>query len=155
MPKKIELGPMISSAGRQARPVVDVEDAGVPVDVERIDAVCWLEHATISPLIAIALMVVRNIALTAVLRMKVGCLSVERWTPDPHVWFQSRQSRVTSVARTLSIHDSTGCRGLLIHAESNEARALYLHLVSELEVSPTDDLHLVLLMQDARQTLRF
>jgi hypothetical protein len=34
------------------------------------------------------------------------------------------------------------------------ARDFYLHLLPELEPSPTDDLHLVLLMKDIRRTLR-
>jgi GNAT superfamily N-acetyltransferase len=40
-----------------------------------------------------------------------------------------------------------GARALLVHAESPEAKAFYLHL-AEFEVSPTDPLHLVLLMKD-------
>lgn len=59
---------------------------------------------------------------------------------------------VDVIARLLSLDAKIGCRGLLIHAESAEARAFYLHLVPELEPSPTDDLHLVLLMKDARRT---
>ena len=31
--------------------------------------------------------------------------------------------------------------------------AVYRHLVPEFELSPTDDLHLVLLMKDVRRTL--
>jgi len=42
---------------------------------------------------------------------------------------------------------------LLVHAESEEARDFYLHLVPEFEQSPTDDLHLVLLMKDIRRAL--
>ena len=57
-------------------------------------------------------------------------------------------------ARLLELSDDIGCRGLLVHAESAEARAFYLHLVPEFEASPTDDLHLVLLMKDIRRTLR-
>ena len=56
--------------------------------------------------------------------------------------------------RMLDLSDDIGCRGLLIHAETPEARDFYLHLVPELEHSPTDDLHLVLLAKDARRTLR-
>ena len=41
----------------------------------------------------------------------------------------------------------------MIHAEAAEARDFYLHLIPELEPSPTDDLHLVLLMKDAKKTL--
>jgi hypothetical protein len=46
-----------------------------------------------------------------------------------------------------------GCRGLLVHAESEVARNFYLHLIPEFEESPTDPLHLVLLMKDIRRTL--
>jgi GNAT superfamily N-acetyltransferase len=56
--------------------------------------------------------------------------------------------------RLLELSDDIGCRGLLVHAESLEARAFYRHLVPEFETSPTDDLHLVLLMKDIRRTLR-
>ncbi|MEO7428626.1 MAG: GNAT family N-acetyltransferase [Acidimicrobiales bacterium] len=56
-------------------------------------------------------------------------------------------------ARLLELSDDIGCRGLLVHAESDAARAFYLHLVPELEPSPTDDLHLVVLMKDIRKTL--
>ncbi len=56
-------------------------------------------------------------------------------------------------ARLVWLADDIGCRGLLVHAESQQARDFYLHLVPELELSPTDDLHLVLVMKDARRTL--
>jgi GNAT superfamily N-acetyltransferase len=55
--------------------------------------------------------------------------------------------------RLVELSDDIGCRGLLVHAESSEARDFYLHLVPEFEPSPTDDLHLVLLMKDIRRTL--
>jgi GNAT superfamily N-acetyltransferase len=58
------------------------------------------------------------------------------------------------IARFILIGGEIGCRGLLIHAESEEARRFYMHLVPELETSPTDRLHLVLLLKDAQQTLR-
>ena len=58
-----------------------------------------------------------------------------------------------AVTRLLTLSDDIGCRGLLIHAESAVARDFYLHLVPELEQSPTDELHLVLLLKDARRTL--
>jgi GNAT superfamily N-acetyltransferase len=57
-------------------------------------------------------------------------------------------------ARLLELSADIGCRGLLVHAESPEARAFYRHLVPEFETSPTDNLHLVLLMKDIRRTLR-
>jgi GNAT superfamily N-acetyltransferase len=57
------------------------------------------------------------------------------------------------LARLASLSSDIGCRGLLVHAESAEARKFYLHLVPEFEASPTDELHLVLLMKDIRRTL--
>lgn len=60
---------------------------------------------------------------------------------------------VDAITRLVGLSDDIGCRGLLIHAENDEARSFYLHLVPELEPSPTDELHLVLLMKDARRTL--
>jgi len=56
--------------------------------------------------------------------------------------------------RLVELSDDIGCRGLLVHAESEQARAFYLHLLPEFEPSPTDDMHLVLLMKDIRRTLR-
>jgi hypothetical protein len=52
------------------------------------------------------------------------------------------------IARLLELSTDIGCRGLLVHAESSDASDFYLHLVPEFETSPTDDLHLVLLMKD-------
>lgn len=60
---------------------------------------------------------------------------------------------VDAVTRLLTLSDDIGCRGLLIHAESAVARDFYLHLIPELEPSPADELHLVLLLKDARRTL--
>lgn len=57
-------------------------------------------------------------------------------------------------ARLSELSDDIGCRGLLVHAEATDARNFYIHLVPEFEPSPTDDLHLVLLMKDIRRTLR-
>ena len=56
-------------------------------------------------------------------------------------------------ARLVELSTGIGCPGLLVHAESAEARAFYLHLVPEFEPSPTDPLHMVLLMKDIRRTL--
>lgn len=58
------------------------------------------------------------------------------------------------LARLLELSADIGCRGLLVHAESSDARDFYLHLVPEFETSPTDDLHLVLLMKDIRRSLQ-
>ncbi len=57
-------------------------------------------------------------------------------------------------ARLVELSPEIGCRGLLVHAESQFAREFYLHLVPEFESSPTDELHLLLLMKDIRRTLR-
>lgn len=56
--------------------------------------------------------------------------------------------------RLAGLSADIGCRGLLVHAESRDARDFYRHLVPEFEPSPTDELHLVLLMKDIRRTLR-
>ena len=60
---------------------------------------------------------------------------------------------VDVITRMLDISATIGCRGLLIHAESDQARDFYLHLIPELLPSPTDELHLVLMMKDARRSL--
>jgi GNAT superfamily N-acetyltransferase len=57
-------------------------------------------------------------------------------------------------ARLVELSDDIGCRGLLVHAESQDARDFYTHLLSDFEESPTDPLHLALLMKDIRRTLR-
>ncbi len=56
-------------------------------------------------------------------------------------------------ARLVELSDGMGCRGLLIHAETPQARDFYLHLLPEFEPSPTNDLYLLLLMKDIRRTL--
>lgn len=58
------------------------------------------------------------------------------------------------IARTHALGEEIGCPGLLVHAETTEARDFYLHLVPEFEPSPTDELHLFLLMKDIRRSLR-
>ena len=57
------------------------------------------------------------------------------------------------IARTHALGEEIGCRGLLVHAETAEAKTFYLHPVPEFEASPTDELHLFLLMKDIRRTL--
>lgn len=58
------------------------------------------------------------------------------------------------IVRLVDLDETIGCRGLLIHAENDEVRTFSLHLIPELEASPTDPLHLVLLMKDARRSLQ-
>ena len=57
------------------------------------------------------------------------------------------------ISRVASLSEAIGCRCLLVHAESEQARGFYEHLVAEFERSPTDPLHLVLLLKDIRRTL--
>lgn len=57
------------------------------------------------------------------------------------------------ITRVASLSDAIGCRGLLVHAESEQARSFYEHLIPEFERSPTDPLHLLLLLKDIRRTL--
>ena len=58
------------------------------------------------------------------------------------------------IERVAALSEEIGCRGLLVHCESEQARKFYLHLVPEFESSPTDELHLVLLLKDIKRTLR-
>ena len=58
------------------------------------------------------------------------------------------------IARVAALSEEIGCRGLLVHCESEQARKFYLHLIPEFEASPTDELHLVLLLKDIKRTLQ-
>jgi hypothetical protein len=58
------------------------------------------------------------------------------------------------IARTVAVGREIGCRGLLVHAETPEARDFYGHLIPQFEPSPTDELHLVLMMKDILRSLR-
>ncbi len=58
-----------------------------------------------------------------------------------------------AISRVAVLGAEIGCRGLLIHAETPDARDFYLHLLPDFQVSPTDDLHLVLMMKDIRKSL--
>lgn len=57
------------------------------------------------------------------------------------------------LSRLVELGEVIGCRGLLVHCETPEAKAFYRHLIPEFEDSPTDELHLLLLMKDIRKTL--
>lgn len=59
---------------------------------------------------------------------------------------------VDALRRTVRVADEVGIRALLIHARDEEARDFYLHH-GEFVESPTDSLHLLLLMKHARQML--
>lgn len=54
---------------------------------------------------------------------------------------------------THGLGSEIGCRGLLVHTETCEAKSFCEHLAPEVEASPTDPLHLFLLMTDIRRTL--
>lgn len=60
---------------------------------------------------------------------------------------------VEVLTRTVSISAEVGCRGLLIHAETDEAAEFYKHLVPGIGQSPTDPLHLVVLTKDIKKSL--
>ena len=57
------------------------------------------------------------------------------------------------IARTAAVGREIGCRGLLVHAETQQARDFYRYLIPEFEPSPTDELHLVLLIEDILRSL--
>ena len=52
--------------------------------------------------------------------------------------------------RVASASHTIGARALLIHCESEDARQSYMH-IAEFEPSPTDPLHLYLLLSDLRR----
>ena len=58
------------------------------------------------------------------------------------------------IQRVAGLSASIGCRGLLVHAESTQARAFYEHLIPEWQRSPTDPQHLFLRLADIRLTLQ-
>ena len=57
-----------------------------------------------------------------------------------------------AVLRTLQVADQVGVRALLAHAANERAAAFYARF--EFEPSPTDPLHMLLLLKDARAQLR-
>jgi hypothetical protein len=57
-----------------------------------------------------------------------------------------------ALIRVASAADEVGIRALLIHAKDERAREFYMRC-AEFEPSPTDPLHLFLLMKDLRKSL--
>jgi GNAT superfamily N-acetyltransferase len=55
------------------------------------------------------------------------------------------------IARSVQAADIVGVRALLVHALHDQARGFSLHF--DFEPSPTDSLHLLLLMKDARTAI--
>lgn len=60
---------------------------------------------------------------------------------------------VDVLRRVTAAADVIGVRALLIHCESGAAREFYLRLAT-FDPSPTDPMHLYLLMKDLRKALR-
>lgn len=56
-----------------------------------------------------------------------------------------------AITRSVNAADLIGVRAMLVHAMHDEARAFYAHF--DFEPSPTDPLHLLLLIKDARALL--
>ncbi|GIH71066.1 GNAT family N-acetyltransferase [Sphaerimonospora thailandensis] len=59
---------------------------------------------------------------------------------------------VDAFRRVADVADQVGVRALLIHCETEAARAFYLKL-SRFEASPTDPLHLFLMLKDLRRAI--
>lgn len=57
-----------------------------------------------------------------------------------------------AMQRVLNVADEVGVRCLLVHAKDENAKAYYMQ-IAEFEVSPTDPLHLLLLMKDLRKSI--
>lgn len=57
-----------------------------------------------------------------------------------------------ALLRVASAAEEIGARALLVHCESEEAAAFYRHL-AEFDESPTDPLHLFLLLGDLRRSI--
>lgn len=57
-----------------------------------------------------------------------------------------------AIVRSVEAADLIGARALLVHALNDNAREFYAHF--DFEPSPTDPLHLMLLIKDARVVLR-
>lgn len=57
-----------------------------------------------------------------------------------------------ALMRVASAADEIAARALLIHCETDEARSFYEHLIG-VEPSPTDSLHLFLLLSDLRRAI--
>jgi GNAT superfamily N-acetyltransferase len=58
------------------------------------------------------------------------------------------------VLQVASVADRVGIRALLIHAENAKAAAFYFRIDPAFEPSPTDPLHVLLLLKDLRRAIR-
>jgi hypothetical protein len=59
-----------------------------------------------------------------------------------------------ALIRAASASETIGVRALLVHAENDDARRFYLRC-ADFEPSPTDPLHLLLLMKDLRKAIAY
>ncbi|HZK36503.1 MAG TPA: hypothetical protein VFC57_06080, partial [Aeromicrobium sp.] len=57
-----------------------------------------------------------------------------------------------AIIRTVGVAEEIGVRALLVHAADEQAAAFYRRF--DFESSPTDELHMMLLLKDARAILR-
>ena len=57
-----------------------------------------------------------------------------------------------SLVRVLNVSEDVGVRAVLIHALSDSAKSFYMNF-AEFEPSPTDPLHLFLLMKDLKKAI--
>jgi N-acetylglutamate synthase-like GNAT family acetyltransferase len=55
------------------------------------------------------------------------------------------------ITRTLGVAENVGVRALLVYALHDNARSFYEHF--GFEASPTDELHLMMLLKDARAAM--
>ena len=85
---------------------------------------------------------------------QVPCLLLARLAVD--VTEQNRKLGkgllVDAIRRAVRVSEDVGVRALLIHARDAEARSFYEHL-GEFAASPTDDLHLFLLLKHAKKLI--
>jgi GNAT superfamily N-acetyltransferase len=59
-----------------------------------------------------------------------------------------------ALLQTAMIAEHVGVRALLVHAESTDAARFYQRFNPAFEPSPTDELHLIILMKDLRAAIR-
>ncbi len=60
---------------------------------------------------------------------------------------------IDACRRVAQVSEEIGVRALLIHAKSDQVKAFYMSF-AEFEPSPTDPLHLILLMKDLRKAIK-
>ena len=79
----------------------------------------------------------------------LGRLAVDRKEQGNHLGANLLRD---AIIRTVEAAEIIGVRALLVHALHDRARDFYLH--HDFEPSPTDPMHLMLLMKDARKVVR-